>query len=379
MQASKLCCALLGLGAAMAASAWAAPPSLEEWQRKTQLPEELTLTYQVVEKDVRSPEALARAQSYDRMLIENAKRADPGRDPREIEREMKGLVVSDERQAPPLTYRITLSTHAGKLYYRMETPKGPLVLIFDGKATYEIPSFNQQLLISPGLAFDRMWAFPLPAASITHVPILKGPLEQLTRQGSEWKLASKTPIHLRTGGDSLPFDRCVMRARLDGSGVKLLTNVVRNGDGTPFESWDYPEHRRFAGRWLASRIRLRTYIELSDSKGKDRKNFARRLFDYSLVKATTHPVSAEQFDPRHWLKKGYEIVDQRPGGLSFIYEGEPGTLEQLIAAARRKLKEESNQTNTGVPGVLFLGITCVGTGGAWWWARRRTCQPEQDA
>ncbi len=295
----------------------------------TQLPDAFTLTYDVRERVTTSPQTLARMLESVRtgyaLAVRQGKmtqaEADDG-----YKKSAKSLGNNPQRHH----YLVTISARDGKLLDRCDNQEAgdeavasSAIYLYDGQQSLQYYARNPVARIFTGRNLWGATDFPLPGLGIAGGPLLQNAdttAALAAKPGAEVTATGQVPsIHDVQGEQDTPnviYRAGQVRFRMVNGKPQVLGMKALLGSRT-MAQWDYAQHERFAGCWLASRF---TQTEL-DNAGR-----GWRVMEYRLVKASEAPQEAAQFDINTWLPADTTVsFFQDHSKRKFVYDPNRGS------------------------------------------------------
>lgn len=375
----------IGLIGIVACGRCSAQPSWKLIPNQLNLPDKSTLVYQVIEKNMTPPQV--RTSFLNSQREQNIRMVKSGQTTQaEADASLASLEKAMKKpDAPPEKHTITLSAIKGKLFYRQKSKDDDHVMIYDGKMTWEYIGKEQRALIRPGFGFADMHGFPLPAAGLPLVPLIKNSPSQANREGDRWLFQGECPMIdiWFTPPQKLVHRPAEISARQEQNKIKLLGILYKMEGDVPIQQWEYLKHRKFANMWLASQMRHTQYHSPAQSSaqppGKDSTTVTpSRIYEYSLLEAKTTGLPSESFNLLTWLKPATVVTDHRdPKQTGFTYYPGTGTLEAQRNAARYLQDhafdsvQRGNVPRNAASGVyLLMSLACIM--GWFWWKRKKS-------
>lgn len=336
-----------------------APPTLAQVQA-LQLHDGFTLTYTVIEKDVRSPELKTTqreslVRQYQSMVMQGSctQAVADGM--------LKMLVAREKIPNLPKQYQVTLSAQGGKLLcvsrqsagreYATDMKGGahplPLdteIVLYDGHKTYDYSRQMQRMTIEKGWRGMRL-AF-LPGVGLPGFPLAKpflppdAPPPVAPEEGGGG-LACKI-LEMQWSNPNVPvalYQQGRVYAGQSGNALRLTRATTTDGMGRPLQDWRYDLPQRFGGVWLARRVHLVESQPLADGRPSPE-----RVRDFSVSRAAAQPLPAAQFDIRTYLPPGAGIYEGT--AYHFRYDPRGGDLEtqRRVQTARQAVNAQKQRS-----------------------------------
>lgn len=298
---------------------------------------------------------------------------------------VRGVLHNGSRQ--PYNVRMTLSYDGKRLLYRSkDLPDGQTITeLYDGKETYEAETGSRMAMIRPGFDFQRLWLCPLPGVGIPHVPMFTFGIPTRFLADVERSLAPKLaslPRYISRSLYNAPnlerefgmyyydgraaratsLNHPVLAAVIPSAGApKVLWYVwLHNPAPAPGHLWEYFSHKRFAGVWLATRIRCRMY-------GIDREGGPNTLYrdvTYNLEEAVERPLEPGAYEPTTYLSRHANVTDTAGRSVrTFLYEPGQGSLEEQrrrgMDVSEQAARAARSPVNTGFVGLGVLAVVAA--------------------
>jgi hypothetical protein len=285
---------------------------------------------------------------------------------------------------PQEDLRATLSYDGKDILYRTKNIATGVIhtTLYDGHETYEMDSNSRIADIEPGFDLDRFYCCPIPGVGLPKAPLFADgippdhiPLAQLTQflspylrtehklvgeslynspgQSRDYGLFCYTEPAAHPRGDIISGFASVVAMPKDGQPMVLWYDTFENIKPNLGSLWEYYGHERFAGIWLATRIRMRKYITLTST----RQSVLHAVATYNLVSAVDAPLEKSAYDPATYLSAHANIGDETgPTVRAFVYEPGNGPLQlqrknAVMAALGTK---EDLHPNTGWIGLFVV-------------------------
>ncbi len=299
----------------------------------------------------------------------------------------------------PKSLTITLSYDGEHLLYRAEEMDTHVIhtALYTDRETYRIDSDSKIAGIEPGFDFSRMLFCPLPGVGVPNRPfffsgIPASVLPQLIEQSSPQlktetqyidKLLYETQGQSRDYGMFLNSDRdaaslngsvhtgmgSVVSIPVQGNPKVLWYSTFDNTGPSPGGLWEYYDHKKFQGVWLATIMRMRVW----NMNPQTRKNNLLQQAKYELKSAMDGALKPDAYDPVTYLQNYTSVTDStvKPP-KTFVYYVGKGSLSNQRGNAldvRRSLSRNMKpQTNTGLYGLIIVSVMT----GIWFlWRRGR--------
>jgi hypothetical protein len=295
--------------------------------------------------------------------------------------------------------RLTLSYDGGRLLFSNEdlASRVTRTYLFTGRETWLAESNSRLASIESGFDFSRLPLCPLPGVGIPNMPLLSSGLLPVA-EGRLLKtfapnLASepryidpglyRTPGRVRDLGLWVQADRdaynprfnpiimsgfgCVVTVPAPGASKVLWYEAFEAPGPMPFgHVWEFYNHKRFQGVWLAQKIRMRWYVS---GRGSGR---LLESATYQLESALDRPLAASAYDPVTYLARHANVGD-RTGveARGFLYEPGNGPLDLQRQGAMGVRRAAALGARSNVPTALVGLILMVVAGACWLLWRRR--------
>jgi len=265
-----------------------------------QLQGDFTLRYSVIVTDLETTQEQLRVYQQVRADYQRELRKDPYFQP--VPAEYYGPFSYFQSLRPKVRHLVlTVSSQDGKLLWRSEEGGKTFALVYNGRNGTQLFSNGQTGRIEPGFQFDEMTDCPLPAVGLPHVPLFKAGTATL----------ASTSGTRQTWRALCPIEGATME---QGQVVYLfgVAHVVNDGGtwkaldlDTGTQQFEFLEHQRFQGLWLASQMRLVKYTmdptpanvlpphfdNLSDYDGwLNARRSATESCEYRLLSASETPL-----------------------------------------------------------------------------------------
>ncbi len=330
--------ALLGLAAlpAPAQTPPAAPPTLDQVQA-LQLPDGFTLTYTVVETDVRSP-GLKAAQ--EKQIVRDYRReVTQGQCTQAVADRMIRIVLGGQRAPhPPKRYAVTLSGAGGKLLcisralsgqeYATDThgvasplPLDTETVLYDGHKTYDYSAQMRRMTIDTGWRGMRLVL--LPGVGLPGLPLARPsqytPPETGPTDGGIAADILDTQMFNPASPDPL-YQWGTVYAEGSGGALQVTRATTVDGSGRLLQEWRYDQPQRFEGVWLARRVRM-----LENQSGAGGTPAPARRLDFSVSAVAAQALPPARFDIRTYLPPGAGVYEG--SAYHFRYDPHGGDLE----------------------------------------------------
>jgi len=208
-------------------------------------------------------------------------------------------------------------------------------VIYDGSKTYQTVSGNNTSTITvlPGFDFDRMNYAPLPAVGVPSMPLITF---AIPKQGIDEKVANVGEGYLSSDAlrssevirDYGSVDRADHKSGDAFTGVGYAGSVSVSGvtkvlwymwpnDRAPDSIWEFSDHQRFEGLWIANTINQRIYDapeNRSDASGTTVPVYDTREYHLQSAKATALPAASYLISA--YVTRTAAVMDFRGGSFA---------------------------------------------------------------
>ncbi len=259
--------------------------------------------------------------------------------------------------------------------------------LFDGRDTYTADSNSRIAQIAPGFWYDVAFRYcPLPGVALPYkafanygvpsqwVAYMTNYLApQLAREkalvapelyntrGRVRYLGSWSNVDL-PGAQAMSYFTSIVVVPSEGAPKALWYETFNNASSNPpdpGELWEFFDHRRFEGLWIAGKVRERRY-------GSARMGAPSALWreaTYTLESSTPGPLEPAAYNPATYLPPYANITDfTGPKPRAFVYHPEWGSLQEQrgrgeVAATPPAKSKGSNYV--GIIGFVLFGAASV--------------------
>ncbi|HLK55967.1 MAG TPA: sigma-70 family RNA polymerase sigma factor [Chthonomonadaceae bacterium] len=296
----------------------------------TQMPEPFTLVYAMTERDVSTPEMLAKRlknlrASYDTMVHDGQMTQEQA--------DFNYRTVAEGMQNAPREERwdVMVSARDGKLFYRSDDPTQPTrtrLYVFDGVSSMIYTEMNAQATVTSGYALWHV-NFPLPGLGLPGVPLLRAaggattplpPLHGDALQTVQGEVPAISQMHGVSQTPEVVYGPGKVQVRMV-EGMPQVTQVdvsLPNLNNRLIQRWEYAQHRLFQGVWMAAHLRRTTFQDGQPD----------RVDDFQLQNASSVPLDVASFRFETWLPKATRIdwfVENK--NLHFRFDPAKGNLD----------------------------------------------------
>jgi len=288
-----------------------------------QPPATFTLTFSVVERDIRSADLRAsQLDNFKLILAQNVKSGRISQD-----QAIKFIAARNERSSgprPTLSYQATLSFRDGVLLYRLHGSSGNVTVLYDGKRTYTYSDRDNSGTVQDGLQLKAMYNCPIPAMNLPYISIFKDSTG-LIASGSRFE-GQVALLNLSSGG--VPYTSGTVWLSRD-----RVARIVATVKQFPVQSWDYMRYSNINDTPISSSFIFTSYTTMIVGKHMSPAKLTER--DYSLVSATDQPLKVQEFNFANYLQPGNIIsMIDRKGSVPFTYIPDSGTLDEQATRQR---------------------------------------------
>ncbi|MGC8668802.1 MAG: hypothetical protein ACP5VE_11885 [Chthonomonadales bacterium] len=271
-------------------------------------------------------------------------------------------------------------------------------ILFDGRDTYTADSNSSIASIDPGFWYMYLLECPLPGVGIPYEPLATYGIatrfvSYMTRYLAPQLAMEKalvapalytTPGQVRHIGmwthpgvpgrvQPMSFPVSIVTVSSAGAPKALWYAAFGNPSAYPSQLWEFFDHKRFEGLWIAARVKVRRYHVTKSNKQSTLWLEA----TYSLERSTPGPLDAAAYDPATYLSLHANVTDfTGTAPRAFVYEPGHGTLQE----ARRRAgvpgamgEGARSPINTGLSGLVALAAALV----AWFGWRKAVPQAAQ--
>ena len=148
---------------------------------------------------------------------------------------------------------LTVSAQGGKLLWRSEENGHTFALVYNGKDGTQLFSDGHAGRVEPGLQFPEMANCPLPAVGLPHIPLLKG-ATLINSSATEQTWQAEAPLE---GAEIEQGKALYTSARAHAVNAEGIWKVL-DVDSSD-QRFQFLQHRRFQGLWVASHMTLTKY------------------------------------------------------------------------------------------------------------------------
>ncbi len=216
-----------------------------------QLKGDFTLVYAVTDTNQASSAYLLRQYQQLRQSYQSELKKDPYSQPIPDDFYLP-FAAYLQRQTQPHHQIITVSSRGGSLFYQTADTDYTYARLYDGHSTQTFGDGHSGTT-STGLHTGELTDCVLPAVGLPYVPLLKNAtLAGASGTSQTWD-ADVLNVGAETNGNQPYYTSGIVHAVNDGGTWKLLD--TDNSE----QQWQFSQHQRFQGLWLASQMRLTKY------------------------------------------------------------------------------------------------------------------------
>lgn len=221
---------------------------------RLQLQGDFTLRYAVTITDEQTPQAQFREYQQLRADYRRELKKDPYFQP--VPAEFYGPFAYFQSLRPKTRHVVlNVSAQGGRLLWRGQEDGHTSAVLYNGRNSTQIFTDGHAGRIEPGLTFAEMSDCPLPAVGLPHVPFFKGAtLVNSSGPSQTWQgMCPLVNAVMRPG--QVVYTEGLAHAVLD-EGTWKMQDV-----DSPDQRFQFLQHQRFQGLWIASHMLLTRYTE----------------------------------------------------------------------------------------------------------------------
>ena len=282
------------------------------------------------------------------------------------------------KKPAPETRLLTVSANQDTVLLLKSNLVGKLteVELYDGEKTYAFNTSSSMAQIYLGLDMNEMRGMPLPGLGIPYDPLMIKdassfvPSRTITHDQQPastqelLRFISDTPNYLSGTVKNIPgasqdlgtaldfeyapniqkvfYSLALAGSVMQSGQIKVLWLALQGAD-TPSELWEFDQHQKFQGMWLASRISYAHYIS---SPGTH--TYLLSKANYELVRAVDQPLTPEAYSFSHYLHSGVSVNDYTAKAIAaYPFNSRHGSLEQQKLRQQVLDQEERSRAEHG--------------------------------
>jgi hypothetical protein len=344
-----------------------------EIDRALQIRGSFTLTYDVIDRDVRSED------TRNDMLRWNLKADDALYSQGQIDhRTHDAMEQSDKDQSatrPVKQYRVTFSVSNGKTLFHYKDDENDILFVCDGVRSAEVtgipfPVADHQvnsvssIFIEPGYAAGQRYPFPFPGVNFSGLPLVVGGVIKNVSQAEVDVVGSSPGEPLRVTHGKLAYWPSLSIFRMLPANAVEMQSCTIYGKYGIFERWDYIHYIDTVVGRLASSMRLTRHANYFDASNRHTSS-PDETFDYTLVNMSKDAPAAKLFTVDGWIHSGDQVTLESPGAESapFNYNPDQGSLQDQAAKALSdwKIRQYLGKPATGgqITGTSAAGLALL--------------------